>query len=80
MESNKVEKIANERPKFRKGRKKSETSTSQTKRPKEKKELGSYSDVPSPDEDDGTVTVESKGRVSSPHQMLDRGPNRCISP
>ncbi|MCI87448.1 hypothetical protein A2U01_0108731, partial [Trifolium medium] len=39
MESNKVEKNANKRPEFKKGRKKSETSTSQTKRPKEKKEL-----------------------------------------
>ncbi|MCI73739.1 hypothetical protein A2U01_0095003, partial [Trifolium medium] len=39
MESNKVEKIANKRPKSKKGRKKSETSTSQTKRPQGKKEL-----------------------------------------
>ncbi|MCI62030.1 hypothetical protein A2U01_0083287, partial [Trifolium medium] len=39
MEGNKVEEGANKRPKFKKGRKKSETSTSQTKRPKGKKEL-----------------------------------------
>ncbi|MCI96441.1 hypothetical protein A2U01_0117741, partial [Trifolium medium] len=45
MESNKVEKSANKKPKFKKERKKSETSTSQTKRPKGKKKLETKQEV-----------------------------------
>ncbi|MCI52464.1 hypothetical protein A2U01_0073708, partial [Trifolium medium] len=40
-----VEKSANKKPKFKKGRKKSETSTSQPKRPKGKKELETKQEV-----------------------------------
>ncbi|MCI85064.1 hypothetical protein A2U01_0106343, partial [Trifolium medium] len=39
MENNKVRKNINKKPMFKKGRKKSEASTSQTKCPKGKKEL-----------------------------------------
>ncbi|MCI31820.1 hypothetical protein A2U01_0053032, partial [Trifolium medium] len=94
MESNKVEKSGNNRPMSKKGRKKSEASTSQTNRTEGKKELKvnqdiilsdsnetdedwreffktykpreSRSDASSPDEDDGTVAVRSKGRVLKP--------------
>ncbi|MCI64299.1 hypothetical protein A2U01_0085557, partial [Trifolium medium] len=45
MESNKVEKSAKQRPKSKKGKKKSEASSSQTKRPKGKKEFGVKQEV-----------------------------------
>ncbi|MCI52370.1 hypothetical protein A2U01_0073614, partial [Trifolium medium] len=52
--------------KFKKGRKKSEASTSQTKRPKGEKELESHPNASSSDEEDGTITEEPKRRVLKP--------------
>ncbi|MCI52759.1 hypothetical protein A2U01_0074005, partial [Trifolium medium] len=97
-----VEKSANKRPMSKKGKKKPETSISQTKHPKGKKELKvkqeiflsdsdetdedwreflriykpheSRSDASSPDEDDGTVTVRSKGRVLKPSPEVGSKP------
>ncbi|MCI60310.1 hypothetical protein A2U01_0081565, partial [Trifolium medium] len=68
MESNKVEKSANNKPKFKKGRKKSGTSTSQPKRPKGEKELGTKQEVILSDSDGTDDDWREFLRTYKPHE------------
>ncbi|MCH90188.1 hypothetical protein A2U01_0011099 [Trifolium medium] len=68
MESNKVEKSTNKRPKFKKGRKKSETSASQANRPKGKKELEVKQEVLLSDSDGTDDDWREFLRTYKPHE------------